>query len=439
MLPELRYAWRILRKSPGFAAIVVLTLALTIGAGTAVFSVVRGVLLAPLPYKNPDRLVDIVDRSLKDANVAREFGTYSDFEEYARNAHSFEKIAFGTIAGPGITMLRGRSTRYVVTVFTSEEFFSIAGISAARGRTFEHDDLSRGCSVVLSDRFWINSLAADPDAVGKVLELNHRECRILGVMPAAFEFYKRGTELWMLVAADDPWPRDQRYGFSFARLKPGVTVAQAQAEVMALHRQISQPEGNRDFAPVVNGLQDDFMFMAASNLRATLEVLLLAVVLVLLIACLNVANLLVARSSARAGEFAIRTALGCSRTRLARQLLVEGTMLAAMGGAAGVAVAVALVRYFIYISPIELPIGSDVTVSAQVLAFAVLLTMGTALIFGTAPVWSGWRSRLDADLRTAGRGTTNGGARRLTQALIAVEIALSLMLISGPGFCYVAS
>jgi len=237
-------------------------------------------------------------------------------------------------------------------------------------------------------------------------------------MPAAFEFLKRGTELWMLVTSDDQWPRDQRYGFSFARLKPGVTLAQAQAEVTALHKQMSQLDGNRDFTPVVNHLQDDFMFMAASNLRTTLELLLFAVVLVLLIASLNVANLLVARSSARAGEFAIRAALGCGSGRLLRQLLVEGMLLAAMGGAAGVALAGALVRYFVHVSPIELPIGSDVSVNAPVLAFALLLTMGTALIVGTAPVWHGSRAKRNAGLRA-------GGARRLTQALIVAEVALS--------------
>ena len=390
MIQELRYAWRILRKSPGFTAIVVMTLAFGIGANTAVFSVVRGVLLAPLPYKNPARLVDVVDRNLKDVSFAHAFGTYSDFEEYARHAHNFEKIAFGTISGPSTTMIRGGFTRPVAVVFASEGFFSIPGVAAARGRTFEHGDLSRGCSVVLSDRFWTGSLAADPDAAGKDLELNHRECRVLGVMPAGFEFYaNRGTELWMLVTPDDPQPHDRFYGFSFARLKPGVTAAQAQAELTALHKQMPQPDAHRDYAPVVSNLQDDFMLMTASNLRTTLELLLLAVVLVLLIACLNVANLLVARSSARAVEFAIRAALGCGGARLVRQLLVEGMLIAAMGGAAGVTIAVALVRYFVHASPIELPIGSSVSVNLPVLAFAVLLTMGTALTFGIVPAWSG--------------------------------------------------
>ena len=433
MAQEFRYSWRILRKSPGFAAIVILTLALGIGANTAVFSIVRGVLLEPLPYKDPARLVDIFDRSLKDANIARAFGTYSDFEEYARHARSFEKIAYGTISGPSVTMSRGGSTRFIGTIFASEDFFSVPGVSAARGRTFEHADLSRGCSVVLSDRFWTSSLAADPAAVGKDLELNHRPCKVLGVMPSEFEFYGREKELWMLMTPGDPSARDEQYGFSFARLKPGVTIAQAQAEITALHKNMPQLGANRDFTPVMSNLQDDFTFAAGSNLRLTLELLLLAVVLVLLIACLNAANLLVARSSARAGEFAIRAALGCSRPRLVRQLLAEGMPLAVMGGAAGVMIALLLVRFFVHAGPIELPIGSHVSVDLPVLAFALLLTMGTALIFGTAPVWSGSRAPLDVALRAAGRGATSGSARRLTQALIVAEISLSLVLTSGAG------
>jgi hypothetical protein len=317
MIQELRYAWRILRKSPGFAAVVILTLALGIGANTAVFSVVRGVMLEPLPYKDPSRLVDIFERSLKDANVAHAFGTYSDFEEYARHARSFETIAFGTIAGPAITTIREGSTRFIAPVFVTEDFFSIAGVPAARGRTFEHGDLRRGCSVVVTDQFWSSMLAADPAATGKSIELSHRPCMVLGVMPAGFDFYDRGKELWMLLTPDDPISRDVQYGYSFARLKPGVTAEQAQAEITALHKQMPQPDASRDFTPVVKDLQDDFMSTPGSNLRTTLELLLLAVVLVLLIACLNVGNMLVARSSGRAGEFAIRAALGCGRGRLA--------------------------------------------------------------------------------------------------------------------------
>ena len=433
MVQELRYSWRILRNSPAFAAVIVLTMALGIGANTAVFSVVHGIMLTPLPYKDPSRLVDIFDRSLKDVNAAHAFGTYGDFEEYASHARSFDRIAFATIAGPATSMTRDGATRYVATVFASDDFFAIPGVPAARGRTFEHGDLSRICSVVLSDRFWTGSLAADPGIVGKALELNHRACTVLGVMPAQFEFYNRGTELWMLFSPVDAKPGEEHYGFSFARLKHGISIAQAQTELTALHKQIPKFAWHRDYTPVVKNLQDDFAFLAGSNLRATLAILLLAVVLVLVIACLNVANLLVARSSARAGEFAIRAALGCGRARLVRQLLIEGMLLAAMGGAAGGLIAVFLVRYFIHLSPIELPIGSHVSVDLPVLAFAALLTIGTALIFGTAPACSGSRAKLGSDLRGASRRAASFGTRHLAPALIVVETSLALILISGAG------
>ena len=433
MVQDFRYAWRVLSKSPGFAAIVVMTLAFGIGANTAVFSVVRGVLLQPLPYQDPARLVDVLDASVKDPNLSKTFGTYADFEEHARHARSFEKIAFATWAGAGATLTGRGPARNVLAVPVSAEFFAMLGVPAARGRTFEPGDLSRDCPVVLSDSFWRNTLGGDAGVIGQSLELNHRACTILGVMPPRFEFYPRQTNLWMLFTPADPRPRDQFLAIAFGRLKPGVTVAQAQSELAALHKQIPQPEWQRDFTPAVDNLQDEFTFLAARNLRATLGLLLVAVALVLLIACLNVANLLLARSPARAREFAVRAALGSGRARLVRQLLIEGTLLAAMGGTAGVAIAVALVKYFLHTGPIELPIGSDVSVNVPVLIFTAVLTMATALVFGIAPAWSGSRADVSLGLRAAGRGAISGGSRRLTRILIAGETSLSLVLLSGAG------
>jgi predicted permease len=430
---DFRYALRLLRKSPGFAAVVILTLAFGMGANTAVFSVVRGVILHPLPYRDPARLVDVLDASVKDLNLSHTFATYDDFEEYARHARSFEKIAFATWANAG-AMLTGRgSARGILAIPVSQDFFAMLGVRAARGRTFEPNDMSGDCPVVLSDSFWRGTLAADPHIVGKSLELNHRACIVIGVMPARFEFYPRQTNLWMLFTPADPRPRDRFLTITFGRLKPGATAAQAQSELAALHRQIPQPDWQRDFAPVVHNLQDEFTFLAGRNLRATLVLLLVAVALVLLIACLNVANLLLARSSARAREFAVRAALGSGRARLVRQLLVEGLLLAAMGGIAGVAIAVALVKYFVHANPIEVPIGSDVTVNLPVWLFTALLTMATALVFGMAPAWSGSRTDAGSGLRAAGRGAIAGGNRRLASALIAAEISLSLMLLAGAG------
>ncbi|HUB79885.1 MAG TPA: ABC transporter permease [Bryobacteraceae bacterium] len=430
---DVRYALRLLRKSPGFAAVVVLTLALGIGTNSAVFSVVRGAILQPLPYRDPARLVDVLDASARDPNLSHTFATYADFEEYARHARSFEKIAFATWANAGAKLTGRGPARGVLAIPVSQDFFAMLGVTAALGRTFLPGDMSGDCPVVLSDSFWRSTLAGDPHIVGQSLELNGRACIVTGVLPARFEFYPRQTNLWMLFTPADPRPRDRFPAITFGRLKPGVTAAQAQSELAALHRQMSQPDWQRDFVPAVHNLQDEFTFLAGRNLRATLVLLLVAVGLVLLIACLNVANLLLARSWARAKEFAVRAALGSGRARLVRQLLVEGLLLAAMGGIAGVAIALALVKYFVYANPIELPIGSDISVNFPVLLFTAFLTMATALVFGMAPAWSGSRTDPGAGLRAAGRGAISGGNRRFASALIAVEISLSLMLLAGAG------
>ena len=433
MPQDLRYAWRILRKSPAFTLVVVLTLALGIGANTAVFSVVDGVLLHPLPYEDPARLVDILDSNVKDPNLSKTFGTYSDFEEYARSSHSFEKIAFATWAVGG-TMLSGHGApRNVLAIPASEDLFTVLGVSAARGRTFEHSDMTRGCSVVLADSFWRTTLASDPNITGKTLDLDHRACTVLGVIPATFEFYPRATQMWMLLTPDDPRPRDKLLVLCFARLKPGVTAAQAQAELAPIHRSIHASDWQRDFAPSVNNLQDEFTFLAGRNLRATLQLLLGAVTFVLLIACVNVANLLLGRLSGRAREFAVRAALGSGRGRLIRQLLIEASLLAIMGGVTGLLIAFACIRYFLYANPIELPIGSSVTMNVPVFAFTALVTMTAALIFGLAPAWRGSNAGMDDGLRAAGRGSIHAGNRRLTSALITLEISLSLVLLAGGG------
>ncbi|MGD1074005.1 MAG: ABC transporter permease [Bryobacteraceae bacterium] len=435
MWQDLGFAWRILRKSPGFTAIVILTLAFGIGANTAVFSVVNGALLQPLPYKDPARLVDILDASVKDPNLSRTFGTHGDFMQYSRYAHSFEKIAFATWATGGATLTGRGPARNILAIPVSEDFFSMLGVDAVRGRTFEPSDLSHGCSLVLSYGFWRETLGADPHIVGQSLNLDSRACAVLGVMPSGFEFYPRQTQVWLLLTPDDPRPRDQLLAIAFTRLKPGVTAAQAQAELAPLHKEIHKGDWQSDFTPVVNDLQDEFTFLAGRNLRATLRLLLVAVALVLLIACLNVANLLLGRSSIRTREFAVRAALGSGRARLIRQLLVEGLLLALMGGALGVLVAFALIRYFLVANPIDLPVGSNVSINMPVLVFTALLTIATALIFSLAPAWTGSRADVSGGLQAAGRGAIHVANRRLTQALIAAEISLSLSCCSPVPAC----
>ena len=424
MWQDLRFACRILGKSPGFTVIVALTLALGIGANTAVFSVIDGTLLRPLRYRDPDRLVDVINASTKNPQLSKTFGTYSDFEEYSTHARTLEKTAFVSWATGGATLTGRGPARNILTIPVSEDFFSMLGVNAILGRAFERGDANRGCSVVLSNGFWRETMAGAPEIIGATLNLNDRACTVRGVMPPGFEFYPRKTQLWML-APDDPRPHDRFLGITFARLKPGVTAAQAQAELAALYKQIHKSDWQRDFTPTVNGLQNEFTFLAGRNVRSTLYLLLGAVALVLLIACVNVANLLLGRAWARRREFGIRAALGSSRARLIRQVLIEAIVLAAMGGAAGTFLAFTLVRYFVYANPVELPVGSDLTISLPVLGFTALLTIATSIAFGMMPAWSSSRA---GDLKR------NAGAnRRLNQALVAAEISLSPMLLAGAG------
>ncbi|MCU1325256.1 MAG: hypothetical protein JWN34_626 [Bryobacterales bacterium] len=431
MWQDLRLAWRVLCKSPGFTAIVVLTFALGIGANTAMFSIVNGALLQPLPYKDPERLIDIMDASVKDASLSNTFLTYDDFEEYEKHPELFEKLAFVSWATSGSTLTgRGRA-RDVLAIPVSSDFFAVPGVAPLWGRTFDRSDLYAGCSVVLSYRFWRDTLGADPLAIGQVLALDRQTCTVLGVMPAGFEFYPRDTELWTLLRPGDPRPHDRVLGMVTARLRPGVTMSRVEAELRPAHRGIHPSDWQRNFVPVANRLQAEFTFFAGRNIRTTMVTLVAAIGFVLLIACLNVANLLLGRASVRSREFAVRSALGSSRFRLIRQLLIESVLLAWIGGLAGLAVAVGCIRYFLAVSPIDLPVGSDVSLNFPVFAFAAVVTFGTALVAGLAPALAGSRVAHNSALRAAGRGSLQGANRRLTQGLVAVEIALSLLLIGG--------
>jgi putative ABC transport system permease protein len=429
---DVRHALRLIARKPGFAAIVTLTLALGIGANTAVFSIVEAVLLRPLPYKDSSRLVSIWLRNVHETGTSKMFDSLRDYRAFAR-ARSFEQTAAATWANGG-RLLRGYGpTQGVLAMPVSESFFALLGADAALGRTFTPDDLQRGCSVVISDRLWRGPLGGDRAIVGKSITLDDRSCAVLGVMPPSFTFYPTVAQAWMLLIPDFSPPPDKIPLGIFARLRPGVTIAQAQAEVSALHTALNRGDGQeRDLAPLVADLHEEFTFLAEARLRATLWILLAAVAFVLLIVCLNVANLLLGQAFGRRREFAVRAALGSGRARLARQLFTEGLLLAASGGAAGIAVAFAAIRYFRAAAPIEMPPGADARLSWPVLGFTVAISVATALLFGALPAWRA--SRLDpiASLR-AGPGSAQAAPQRLMKMLIAVEMSLSLVLLTGAG------
>jgi putative ABC transport system permease protein len=428
------YAVRMIRRKPIFSAMVAATLALGIGANAAVFGIVQAVLLQPLPYKNPSRLVAIWDKNVRDSGISKMFDSFQDFREVTQHASSFEQVAAATWAVSGRLLSGQGFTQGVLAMPVSESFFPLLGVAPALGRTFVAEDSQRGCSVVLGDRLWRGRFAADPNIIGNSVSLDDQVCAVIGVMPPSFAFYPGATDMWILLTQNFSPPPDQLPIGIFARLRPGISIAQAQAELSALHAAVHRNDGKeRDIVPIVHNLQEEFTFLADAGLKTTLWALLGAVTFVLLIACLNIANLLLGQAVAREHELALRVALGCGRRRILRQLLTEGLLLASIGGALGVGVAFVAIRYLHAVQPVEMPIGAHVEINWPVIAFTAAASVLTALLFGLLPAWRA--SRLDAigSLKAGGRGSVSNRPRRLTQVLIAGEMALSLVLLVGAG------
>ena len=431
---DLRYALRILAKSPGFTSLVVLMVALGIGANTAVFSIVNAVILTPLPYKDSERLVVIWEKVKNQNNLSKIFNTYADFKEFRDHSRSFDQLAAATWA-TGPQSLTGRGpARGVTAIPASVEFFSLLGVAPALGRVFQADDLNRGCTVVLAHSFW-NDLGGAREIIGQNLTLDQKDCTVIGVMPAAFAFYPEQTNLWTLITPDFKPNWEAFLVGVFGHLKPGVSLAAAQAEMSLLHDRFHQNDKvERDWVPVVYPLQEEFTWLAGRNLRLSLMVLFAAVSFVLVIACVNVANLLLGRSLVRQRELAIRAALGSGRKRLMRQLLTEGLVLSSVGASLGILIAEVALRIFRAINPVELPPGTVVAVDPRVLGFTALLTLLTTLLFGLAPAWKASRIDLNDVLKAAGRGFSQGLLlNRFAKALVITEVTLSLVLLAGAG------
>ncbi len=296
-----------------------------------------------------DALVDILDTSLRESSLAKIFASYSDFDEFSHHARSIEGIAAATWAGRPSAILTGRGpAKDYLTIPVTAGFFDTLGIPASFGRTFKSADLLGGCAVVLSDRFWRGPLRQDPRIVGQSLVLDDRPCTVLGIMPANFGFYPPETQIWSLLLPNDPRLKSFFGVFMVARLRPGVTVAQARSELTALHRalHVNDINGEREFTPLVSNLQDQFKWLAGRTLNTTLAIVFAAVALVLAIAFFNVTHLLMMKSLRRTREFATRIALGSSLKGLLRQLLTESAVLTLAGGALGLLLAEGAILYF---------------------------------------------------------------------------------------------
>ncbi|HKF52506.1 MAG TPA: ABC transporter permease, partial [Candidatus Acidoferrales bacterium] len=434
LLQDLRYALRLLRKSPGFTAVAILTLALGIGANTAIFCIVNAVLLRSLPYQNANRLVVVWQSTAQHRATGAFFDTYREFEQWQQYSHSFAKLAVATWASRGETILtRNGNPQRVVNIPVSADFFSMLGVQPARGRTFDPADLQNPCTVVASDAFWRGVLGGE-NIVGNTLTLNGQACLVIGIMPQDFSFYPKQTQLWSLITPQSDYAKHPWIGSVgvFGLLNPGVTRASAEAELTALQRRIineappnSVPE---NALPDVLDLQFDFTWLTGRNLRTSLILLLAAVAFVLLIACVNIASLLLGRASERGKEFGIRFALGSNRVRTIRQLLTESILLSLCGALLGVFAAVAAIRYLNAANPIDLPPGNLVTVNVQVLLFTAALAVLTGIFFGLLPAWKASRCDLNDLLKK-----TTQSSSSMTKLFVVAQVALSLVLLAGAG------
>ena len=438
---DVGYAFRQLRKSPGFAVAVVATLALGIGANTAIFSLVSAVLLRPLPYQNASRLVVVWQTDAAHRGTGAWFDTYREFEEWQRGSQSFEKLAALSWATSGNTLKWRGKPIGLLAIPASVDFFAMLGAEAQIGRTFNQSDLHDACTMVLAYPFWRDQLGAPRDIAGQSLAVDRSSCVVVGVMPKDFTFYPKEANAWSLmtptgVFANKPW--ESMTGV-FGLLRPGVTHTQAEAELDAIEKRIL-PEAPANLSllasatPTVLDLQDNFTWLAGRELRTGLWVLSGAVGFILLMTCLNVTNLLLSRSSVRAREMAVRTALGSGRVRLMQQMLTESLMLALSGTGVGVVLAVLMIHWFRNANPVELPPGNVVALDWRVLLFAALLGVGSAIAIGLIPAWRA--SGVDPNFvlnhgeRSIGRDVS---ARRTSRALVVLQMALSLMLFVGAG------
>jgi putative ABC transport system permease protein len=427
---DLHYAVRRLFKAPGFTFVAVVTLALGIGANSAIFSVVNGVLLKPLPYPESGRLVGVYHVSEGERAVM----SGPNFTDITRAARSLENAAAVSTSDVILTG-KGEPVRLDVAG-VSASLFDVLRVRPLLGRTFNADENTPGKTnvVVLSHALWKGRFGGDQTVVGQRIQLDGVDKEIVGVMPAGFS-YPAGREAWLPIRYDENFVSKQRAAWYLrvvARLKPGVTPEQSAAEVETLGRNLARqyPDANEGVGMTTFPLHEAMV----GDIRRSVLILLGAVAVVLLIACANVANLLLARAAAREAEMAVRAALGAGRGRLVRQLLTECVMLALAGGGLGLLLAVWGVAFLTSLKPQGIPRLDAVTVDASVILFTFGMALITGLVFGTIPTLHATRGALSGSLKEAGRGavTSRGGAR-VRATLVIVEMALAVMLLAGAG------
>ena len=446
LLQDLRYGWRMLAKAPGFTAVAVLTLAIGIGGNATVFSWIRSVLLNPLPgISHADQFV-----AVESVMPSGEYHTssYPDYKDYRDRNDVFSGLIGFEMTGVDMSLRNDAPPERVWGLIATENYFDVLGVQAAMGRVF-HPVPNQGLNsvpyIVLGHALWVRRFGSDPKVLGRTVHLNGHPFTVIGVAPQNFygtivginaEYFVPMMMQPQILPGEDLEERWPTFVHMMGRLKPGVTMAQAQAELSTLDADFQKEYPNAEkgvgvFLTPVRGAH----YGVQDFLRSVLGFLMIVALFVLLIACVNVANLLLARATSREREIAIRAALGASRKRLLRQLLIESLLLATAGGIGGIFLALwgaNLLTFFL--PPLHLPVGLPLGVDRAVLAFTLILSLGTGVIFGLAPAWRGSRADLNNSLKEGARGSGAGrGSHRLRDLLVVSEMMLATVLLMGAG------
>jgi predicted permease len=430
LIQDVRYALRQLRRNPGFTVVAVLTLGLGIGANTGIFTVVEGVVLAPLRYREPDRLVMVWENNPR---FPRVWNSYPNFQDWQRSARSFQQMT--ALRQQGVDLTSPGTPSHLNSSQISLGFFSTLGVELALGREFtpQEDRHGGAPAAVISNRLWRERFGGSREVLSKTVTLDGVNYSIVGVAPPGLRLQDE-ADVYTPLGQLDPLILKNRGThdgiFTLARLKPGVSVSQGQAEMSAIQNALDRlyADDNRDLGIYVEPLKQAIVGDAGQ----TLTLLLGAVGLVLLIASANVANLLLARSATRSREFAIRSALGANSARVARQLLTESVILSLAGGGLGIAIAFFGIKSVLAAMPEILPRSADVHVNAPVLLYTLAVSLLVGILFGLAPALKSWSADPQASLKEGGRGPSVAH-RRTQSGFIVMQVALTLVLLVGTG------
>jgi putative ABC transport system permease protein len=431
LLKDLRYGARTLLKNPGFTVIAVLALALGIGANTAVFSIVNAVLLRPLRFERPEQLVTIWETNLSQGLGHSQVSPVT-FTDWRQQNQIFDGVATWWYPQVNLTDTGTEPVR-VRTIDATDNFFSVLGVQPMLGRLFLPGEDQRGADLiaVLSYNLWKTRFNSDPSVIGKPIALDGRLHSVVGVMPQGFN-YPENIEVWRPLGWDPAQHnRGARFMEAVARLAQGVTIEQAQAEMTALGHRLEQeyPRTNIDWGVTLIPLRNEIV----GNFRVALLVMLGAVAFVLLIACANIANLLLARAGARQKEIAIRLAMGASRSRLIRQFLTESILLASLGCALGLVLAYFGGKALMTLNPVAIPRSNEIGIDARMLGFTLGITLITGIIFGLVPALQASKPDLNQVLKEGGRDSKSSSGNSIRNALVVSEIAIALVLLIGAG------